>query len=269
MSAFIPTGAATVVAMIGNPMAHAKMPALLNGWFADEGMNALMAPIDLDEQTVPSFFETIRGWNNCPGFILTAPHKQQAVNLVDTISDRAKFLNAVNIVLRSAGGQLHGDNLDGQGFVSGLVDCGFSPQGKSVALFGAGAGGAAIALALIEQGVSNMSLTDLNQEQADLLSAKLSDLSDCNVRSKIPVKLTEFDLIINATTVGVGGTGAVCSLASVHPDAMISDIVAGGEPTPWLAEAKEKGCRTMTGVEMARGQFQLMVGALGLAEKRG
>ncbi len=267
MPEFIPTGAATVVAMIGNPMAHAKMPSLLNRWFAEAQMNGLMAPIDLDEQAVPSFFVTMRGWLNCPGFILTAPHKQQAVSLVDTISDRAKFLNAVNIVVRSSGGQLHGDNLDGQGFVSGLINCGFDPQGKNVALFGAGAGGAAIALALIEKGVSQISLTDLDQEHADRLSTELSDLSDCSVRSKIPETLTEFDLIINATTVGVRGAGTVCSLATAHPNAMISDIVAGDDPTPWLLEAQEKGCQTMTGVEMARGQFQLMIAALGLAEK--
>lgn len=267
MSEFIPTGAATVVAMIGNPMGHAKMPSLLNRWFADEEMNALMAPIDLDEQAVPSFFTTIRGWRNCPGFILTAPHKQQAVQLVDTISDRAKLLNAVNIVVRNSEGRLHGDNLDGQGFVSGLLNCGFDPKDKKVALFGAGAGGAAIALALIEKDARSISLTDLNQVHADALATQLSDLSACTVSSRVPGNLAEFDLIINATTVGVEGNGQVCSLETVDPQSMVADIVAGNIYTPWLDLARLKGCPTMTGVEMARGQFQLMIEAFSLVSE--
>jgi shikimate dehydrogenase len=78
---------------------------------------------------------------NIDGLIITVPHKFPATKLCATLSDRARFLGAVNALRRNADGAWHGDMFDGLGWVDAMRKKSESPKGKSALLVGAGGAG--------------------------------------------------------------------------------------------------------------------------------
>ncbi len=77
--------------------------------------------------------------------------------------------------------------------------------------------------------------------------------------------LDEFDLIVNASPVGMNGDPCVpIPLDSVKSNCLVMDLVTKPEITPWLKEAMERECEVVYGSEMIRGQFHLMGQFMGL-----
>lgn len=262
---FAPTAAAAVVFMIGAPVAHAHLPGAFNRRFAEERLDAMMAPLDVAPAALGAFFAALKGWANCRGCVVTAPHKPAALALVDEASERARMLEAVNVVSRAPDGRLVGDNVDGAGFVRGLATRAFSPAGARVVLFGCGGAGASIALALAEAGAAALRLVDLDPARAERLAATLAAYPGPSVELGAPESLERDDLVINATAVGLDGRSMVHPLDGVRPGALVADVLATAEPTPWLRAAHAKGCATLPGSAMAEGQLELVAARLGLA----
>lgn len=261
---FAPTAAATVIAMIGSPIAHAHLPGTFNRRFAEEGVNAVMTPLDVAPERLADFFAALRGWSNCRGCVVTAPHKRGAVELVDAASDRARGLQAVNLVVREADGRLVGDNVDGAGFVEGLHRQ-TSVEGKRAIVFGCGGAGSSIALSLAEAGAGALRLVDVDAGRADALASFVASQVRVPIETGAPDSLEAYDVVVNATAIGLDGTSMVHSLATVCPDALVADVLAVAELTPWLRAAQERGCAIQPGSAMAEGQFGLIAERFGMA----
>ncbi|MGX1305679.1 shikimate dehydrogenase [Amorphus suaedae] len=262
---FAPTAAATVIAMIGSPIAHAHLPGTFNRRFAEEGMNSVMTPLDVAPERLADFFAALRGWSNCRGCVVTAPHKRAAVDLVDVASERARGLDAVNLVVREAGGRLVGDNVDGAGFVQGLGQRRFAVAGKRAIVFGCGGAGSSIALSLAEAGIGLLHLVDVDAARADALATFVASLGRVSPFAGVPASLEPYDLVVNATAIGLDGVSTVHSLETVRPDALVADVLAVPELTPWLRQAQERGCAIQPGSAMAEGQFGLIAERFGIA----
>ncbi len=142
----ITSGRTLVYPMIGHPVAQVKSPATFNRYFREKRIDAVMVTIDVHPADVGHFFALLRGWQNCPGCIVTIPHKQEAARQADDLSPTARDLAAVNVIRRTGHGRLAGDIVDGLGFLEALRTHGFDPRGKSAAVFGAGGAGGAIGL---------------------------------------------------------------------------------------------------------------------------
>ena len=261
---FAPTAAATVIAMIGSPIAHAHLPGTFNRRFAEEGVNAVMAPLDVAPERLADFFSALRGWANCRGCVVTAPHKRGALAFVDEASPRASGLDAVNVVVREADGRLVGDNVDGAGFVHGLGRQDFSVSGRRAIVFGCGGAGSSIALALAEAGTGALRLVDVDAARAEALATFVTSQIDVPVATGTPDSLQPFDLVVNATAIGLDGTSLVHSLETVRPDALVADVLAVADLTPWLRQARERGCAIQPGSAMAEGQFGLIAERFGI-----
>ncbi len=260
------------MAMIGAPIAHAHLPGRFNAWFREAGVDAMMVPLAVTPERVDLFFNALRGWENCCGVVVTAPHKQAAARAADRLSERAARLGAANVLTRSAEGQLVGDNLDGAGFVHGLSSAGRSPSGARVILLGCGGAGAAIALALAEGGAGDIVLSDVDGMRAERLGAMLSDAgyAASGVVSQADVVLADqwrgADLAINATPLGSDGVSSPLPpnvLDACRPGALIADVIARPAATPWLKAAQARGLPTLGGAAMAEGQFDLIARAMG------
>lgn len=89
-----------------------------------------MIPVDIAPQAVADYLNTLRGWHNMSGVLVTVPHKQRAAALVDELTPRARHLNAVNVIRKLADGRLQGDMLDGVGFQLAAEAHGFNAAGK-------------------------------------------------------------------------------------------------------------------------------------------
>jgi shikimate dehydrogenase len=262
----IPSGRTLVYPMIGHPIAQVKSPSTFNRYFRDKRIDAVMIPIDVHPVEVAHFFSLLRGWRNCPGCVVTMPHKQEAARQADELSPRSRDLGAVNVLRRSAEGRLIGDMVDGLGFLEALRRNGFDVRGKRAAVFGAGGAGSAIAYSLAEAEAAELVVIDPDgTRQRHLIDLIASRYPGVNLSHAL-VSLTGFELAVNASSVGMNGDpNTPFPLSSLQPGTFVADVVTAPEITPWLEGARERGCRIQTGYEMTLGQFKLMGRHMGIS----
>jgi shikimate dehydrogenase len=254
-------GRTRVSAIIGHPITQVKSPGLFNQHFAEQGQDRALVPVDLAPAHLGDFLAMLRGWHNADGCVVTVPHKRGVVAHLDALTDRARRLQAVNVIRRDADGTLTGDNVDGVGFTAAAAAQGFSPAGCTALVVGAGGVGSAIADALCAGGASRLVLTDIAADTAAWLARRLAEAFP-GVAVTTPASIGDlggFDLVANATPVGMGGTEALPLpadlLDSLRPATMVTDVVTEPAMTPFLRHAQRLGCRVQTGPAMAAAQM--------------
>lgn len=261
----ITSGRTLVYPMIGHPVAQVKSPATFNRYFREKRIDAVMVTIDVHPADVGHFFALLRGWQNCPGCIVTIPHKQEAARQADDLSPTARDLAAVNVIRRTGHGRLAGDIVDGLGFLEALRTHGFDPRGKSAAVFGAGGAGGAIGYAIAGAGAANLTVVDVDRVRQDRLIALIASRYPSVALSDGLSPLAGIDLAVNATPLGMNGdTRTPFPIDTIGPSTFVADVVTEPDVTPWLRGAQERGCRTQTGYEMTLGQFAMMARHMGI-----
>lgn len=252
MSGATPSGAALVYGILGHPVAQSLSPAMHNAAFRALGLDAVyvpfpVAPAQLEAALAGLAAAGVRGLN------VTVPHKQAIVSLLDDLTPEAREMGAVNTV-RLDGGHAVGTNTDGAGFLLSLThDLDFAPAGRSVLLLGAGGAARAIAYALLRADVGRLTIANRTGERAQALVA------DCRTRFPgVPVEAaaldavagTAPDLLVNATTVGMGDGETPVALDAVGVTGAVIDIVYHPAETPLLAAAKALGLARTNGIGM-------------------
>lgn len=130
-------GETRVIAIIGDPIAQVKSPAGVTQALNARGRNAVVVPIHVTSADVDEFIRGASLAKNFDGIIVTMPHKFAAYTHCATATDRAHFLETVNTLRRNADGGWHGDQLDGEGFVSSIRAAGCKPEGSRALMAGA------------------------------------------------------------------------------------------------------------------------------------
>jgi|FEC22Drversion2_1045045.scaffolds.fasta_scaffold00374_30 shikimate dehydrogenase len=259
------TGRTTVVTIIGHPVRQVRSPTTLNAALRQRNIDAVLVPIDLLPAAVPDFLKMLRQWENTPGCIVTVPHKSACAGLVDTTSERARRLGAVNLIRRSAGGRLHGDMIDGEGFLQALRAHAFDIADKQAVIFGAGAVGRALLLSLAGAGASRLVYSDPDRSRLETLRrlAQEAGVAD-RLALGAPADLSPFDIAVNASPVGMGGTQMPFDPASLRPSALVADVVTDPAETLLLKAARARGCRVQNGLAMSDAQLEAQLAFLGL-----
>lgn len=259
-----------LVAIIGSPITQVISPDNFNRYFQDRGIDRAMIALDLKAGHIADFVAMVRGWENLDGFVVTIPHKNAVATLIDELSPRARYLGAVNVVRRHAGGRLSGDMTDGTGFREALRARGFPVEGKSALLIGAGAAGSAIALALAEAGLAELLIEDIDPIWAKILVEKLATaFPQC--RSTIATgQVRPFDLVVNCSPAGMNDSDpqpVAQNIIDIMPaHGLAADVITSPEHTPFLMAVLARGLAVQTGVEMAKAQFQLLRKAMGITD---
>ena len=260
------SGATRLLTIVGHPVTQVRSPGLLNAALRRRGIDAALLPVDLEPEALPAFLISLRGWRNSPGCIVTVPHKIPAAALVDTCTPRAMALGAVNMTRRGSDGALHGDMVDGDGFVAALRGNGFDPRGQRVAVFGAGAVGRALLESLGAAGASALQWHDPDSGRlAELgrLAATLG-LAD-RLRLGGDIDLSAIDLAVNASTTGMKGDPRMAFDPGGLPGhAFVADVVTDPADTPLLRAATDAGLRTQGGLAMAAAQIDIQLAFFGL-----
>jgi len=259
----IPRGTTTFFAMIGSPVTQVKSPGYFNTYFARNNIDAVMVAMDIPKGKVRSFLALMRATENFGGCIVTIPHKQQVVRYVDELSARARELSAVNVI-RVEKGRLIGDMVDGLGFMVALKSHGLSMKGKRAAIIGGGGVGAAISHAIAQAGAREIVIREIRKACHSYLRAMLKRVNP-GIRVSFDLSsLEDFDLVVNATPIGMNEDRRLpFPVDTLSPPTLVADVVTNPKVTPWLREARKKGCRVQYGEEMAYGQFGLLGRHLG------
>lgn len=235
------------------------------------GMNYTYKLLDTaeSEHNSPTLEEIYFSAQTCgfSGLNVTYPYKQDIMSFIDVLDDNSKSVGAVNtIVFRD--GKSYGHNTDLWGFAEGFRREMSDVKLSNVLQVGAGGAGSAVANALTQLGVLNLFICDIDYKRAQSLATRLMNIQNKTIVTAIEQSEFEayaFDGVVNTTPVGMAKLpGMPVSKQILKPDMWVSDIIYFPLETQLLKTAKQIGCRTLSGSEMAVFQavkaFELFTG---------
>lgn len=253
-------------AVIGNPIAHSKSPAIHAAFAAQTGQDLNYGRIlgDLED-----FAGDVRGFfaGGGKGLNVTVPFKEQAWELADQLSSRAAAAAAVNTLTPMADGSIAGENTDGVGLVTDLgCNHRFNFSDSRVLLLGAGGASRGVLKPLLEQGLGELVIANRTAGKARALAREAAALGTVTGCGLDELAGTGYDLIINGTAAGMSGR---------VPDIPASCLLSGGwvydmmydasKPTAFVSWGQQHGAaRALDGlgmlVEQAAESFYLWRG---------
>jgi len=252
--------------LIGAPIAQSAAPAMHEQ--AADALGArchyqLIEVAGADPAELRALLDGVRRLGFA-GVNVTFPYKEAVVPLLDEMSARARDIGAVNtVVVRD--GRLVGHNTDTTGFERAIGDLVAKSNRGPVALIGAGGVGKAIAFALANLGVAELSIFDADRVKAEQLAMQLLGRMEARVADDVTNALEGAAGVVNGTPVGMlPDCGMAVPEALLHRDLWVADAVYTPLWTPLLTAARARGAKVMTGRELAIYQaadaFELFTG---------
>ena len=257
----IVSGKLQLLSIIGDPIAQVSAPLMINAALQREKVDdVLMVPLHVNPAGLQQALDGLKSVQNFRGAIITMPHKQQSLSLIDSASETAKAVGGCNVIRRDSKGLLYGDMLDGNGFALSLLERGINIEGSRVYLAGTGGAGSAIAHAMAGRNPAELIIYNRTQEKSVALVNNLSCLFP-GVSIKVGYHIPEeVDIAINATSLGMGENGDLpFSLEKLGPNTLVCDIVIFPEKTRLLCLAEQKQLPIHTGRAMLAAQIKLML----------
>lgn len=254
-------GETMIFPIIGHPVGQVKSPASLSRIMADHGYNGIVIPVDLLPEEVSGWLAQAHAMRNCPGIVVTVPHKASCLDACARVSARARAAGAVNIMIRD-GDDWVGDATDGQGYMDGIAAQGFDIAGKAALLVGGGGAGSAIAYEILARGASQLALHDIDAARRDALIDRLNGAFPGRAR----IGSTDprgYALVANATPLGMReGDSLPVQADLLSAEQFVADVVTRPAVPPLIAAARAAGCRTMPGSGMFDAQAVLLADLL-------
>lgn len=247
--------ATRVYGVVGDPVEHSMSPAMMNAAFRRENLNSVYLALH-----AKSVADLIKCSREIPihGMSVTMPYKESIIEELDNCEPLCQKVGACNTVIRSQDGKLYGFNTDVAGVVRPLEHR-LPLAGAKVLVIGAGGAARAAVFGLREKG-ANVFIFNRTPQTAQ----KLARESGSKTVKREELKKQTFDVIINATSVGMGN-GAKSVIEENEMNARLAfDLVYNPVETKFLQMARAKGMAVISGVEMfvqqgAR-QFEIWTG---------
>jgi len=249
------SGKTRVCGIIGDPIEHTISPAMHNTAFAKTGMDYVYLPFRVRREELGIAVKGMRALN-IRGFNVTIPHKVAIIPFLDELDPLAEEIGAVNTVVND-GGVLKGSNTDAGGFLQALLKNGVEPEGKKVAVLGAGGASRAISFILAERG-SSLTILNRTLKTAEECAAGISEIFKREAEAlelnekNLATALEGADILVNTTSLGMSPNIEETPVPAklLKPDMVIFDIVYNPLKTRLLIEAEKAGAKTIGGLEM-------------------
>lgn len=252
-------------AVIGNPIAHSKSPAI-HAQFAEQtaqdmSYGRILAPFDGFTATVAAFFAD--GGSGCN---VTVPFKLEANAMADELSAEAEAAGAANTLMRRDDGSLYGHNTDGDGLVRDLRDNLEIPlKGRRILLLGAGGACRGSVLPLLAESPGLLHIANRTTEKATALAHLFERKGNVEGSGYSELIGQQFDVIINATSSGLSGELPPLPDTLLAEGACCYDMVYSTEATAFVRWAMARNAAVAadgTGmlIEQAASAFELWRG---------
>lgn len=230
--------------VIGNPVWHSLSPKIHNTIYGNFGLkNFVYTKIEIKEKRF-SQVKQIMSLLAIKGASITSPFKQEIMKITDAIDEKSKKNGAVNTIFFGDNGKIYGYNTDWIGVLKALekhVDL----VNKKVAIFGSGGGAKSAAIACLER-TKNVILFNRTKEKNDDFATK-NGIKSCALREFKPA---DFDVIINATIVGLGSKKSILKRNQILKNHVVFDMVYNPLKTTLLKYAISKNAKMIYGTEM-------------------
>ena len=226
--------------VIGNPIDHSQSPKLHNFWFKKNKIEATYEKKLLEEKEIPKLIESIRK-SEINGVNVTVPFKNSVIPFLDSLSSEAKKTNSVNTICIEDD-KIIGHNTDIVGFELALRYINYDVKRKKALIIGAGGVSPSIILALKNMGCENIYLTNRTFKKAEKIKETFNDII-IKKWGDIP----EFDIVINATSVGLNKEKFDLELNKFGNNKFFYDVIYNPSETDFLKKAKLNGNKTENG----------------------
>jgi shikimate dehydrogenase len=248
------TGRTRVAAVVGSPIRHSLSPVVFNAAFAACDLDWAYAAFDVPSGSGSAALDAMRVLG-LAGLSVTMPLKEEVAAAVDECSPDAAALGAVNCVVPVEGrpGRLRGESTDGEGFVRSLLAAGLDPAGARCLVVGAGGAARAVVVALARRGAAGVVVANRTEEKAQRAAALAGPAGSVLALDELDAldgELAAAELVVNATSVGMGGSGLPLPVDRLRSGQVVADLVYQPVRTELLRAAAAAGCRTVDGVGM-------------------
>ena len=248
--------ATRVYGVAGDPVVHSLSPAIMNVAFRRENVNAVY--LTLHAKTLKDLITCVR---EIPlhGISVTMPYKEAILKHLDNTDSHTTKIGACNTVVRAQDGKLYGFNTDAAGVVRPLERRLPTLEGAKILVLGAGGAARAAVFGLKERGCE---VYILNRTAGP--AKKLARQARARTVKRADLKKLSFDVIINATPVGMGNTRETPLQEHEINARYVFDMIYDPAETRLLKLARERGAQIIPGIEMfvqqAARQFEIWTG---------
>ena len=229
--------------VIGNPIDHSLSPKLQNHWLKENDIDATYDKIKLEDSQIKNFILDIKE-QKITGCNVTVPFKKTVIPFLDKLSPEAEQTQSVNTIIFD-NGDLVGHNTDIAGFDTAIKRLNFSIKGRKVLILGAGGVVPSIIFALKNMYVEEIIISNRTREKAENLKVLFNNLKILEWGS-----LTDFDMVINATSLGLNNETINLDFSSLGHDKLFYDVIYNPYETNFLKMGKQLGHKTENGKTM-------------------
>jgi 3-dehydroquinate dehydratase/shikimate dehydrogenase len=247
--------ATRVYGVVGDPISQSLSPAIMNAALRRENVNGVYLP--LHAKALKDLMTCMR---DIPihGLSVTMPYKQAILAHLDNTDAHTTKIGACNTVVRAQDGKLYGFNTDTSGVVRPL-ERRLPIEHAKILVLGAGGAARAAVFGLKERGAE---IYILNRSAAP--AQKLARQAHARSLKRGDLKKFTFDVIINATPVGMGNTKETPLKENEINARFVFDMVYDPLETRLIKLARARGAEVIPGYEMfvhqAARQFEIWTG---------
>ena len=242
-------------AVIGDPIDHSLSPNIHSAAFRELNLDSSYIGYRIPKGELEGGIEGLKKIK-IDGFNITIPHKIEMMKYLDRMDESCSIIGAVNTVVNNDG-VLKGYNTDMDGFLEPLKKRNISIQNSKVLLIGAGGAARAIVAGITKEKAKSIDIANRTIENANNLSEFAKKIGlHANVKKieDIDTSIENYDIIINATSIGLKNETSPISFEGVNEKTTVYDIVYTPMNTDFIKKAKEKNAVIIYGYEMLLGQ---------------
>lgn len=249
-----------IVCCLGDPLAGNPMQLLMERAFRAAGLDWRFLSFEVSRDRLT---DAVRGLKalGFHGAAFTTPHQVAVIELLDRLTPEAQAIGAVNCAYVQDGVWV-GDNTDGPSFTMTLQGLTELSQAHVVVL-GAGGTARAVAVELARKQISKLTIVNRTLEKAQALAEQLAQQHSLETQAvawqgayQIPAETT---LLVHATTMGWCDSDESPALdwSLVKPELVVADVIFNPPETTLLREARRRGLKTLSGIQMMANQVAL------------
>ena len=235
--------------IVGNPINHSLSPVLHKYWFDKYGIDADYSIIETTDNKLPEIIKDIKQ-GKYSGINVTLPFKQKIINHIDKAVNDAELTGSVNTVLLGNDKTVIGENTDVYGLQAAYLKEMCNNSNKKALVIGAGGVSPSIILSIKKSGIRNISITNRTNEKCIFLKKKFNFLNIISW-ADLESKISKFDIIINATSLGLkDGDEFNFNFSNTKNEVIYIDTIYNPLETKTFKYLKEEGRKVFNGLDM-------------------
>ena len=227
--------------VIGNPIDHSLSPRLHNYWIKKNNIDAIYEKQKLEQSDLKNLIFQVQE-KKIQGINVTVPFKKSVIPYLDELTLEAKKTQSVNTIYLK-NNKILGHNTDIGGFETSINKSNIDLTNKKVLILGAGGVVSSIIYALEKMNVSKITLSNRTKEKAENLKNTFKEINIIEWG-----KLSDFDMIINATSVGLKKDDEFnFNFSQINKNKFFYDVIYNPIETNFLRKGKNLGNITING----------------------